>query len=417
MICLLLVLGSLLLFLPFIEFPNDYNFDEMHYAIAAKALVPPHHNLNWEHPPLAKYLIGLGIRLAGDRPIGWRLASMLFGGIAVAGMYALALAIFRERRLAFWVAALTLLNIMLFVLARTAMLEPFFFAFLVWGLACVCFAWDEGRPPAEVRRWLLAAGALFGLSAACKWVGLVPLLFLVLAFATVRLLQRFGARLFHAPPETPDPWYSAQLWPNVRWTTMAGCVLLAAALYFATFLPYLWLPGEAGTLKDIFVLQRDMVRMQSSISEQHHYASNWYQWALDWKPMWFYYRVQDGWFRGILLIGNPVVLFPGLAAAVFCVWAWWRHRSREAFLCAVWYWLLYLCFAVIPRKVSFFHYYLPAACMLSLPLAYVFRHYGGAPLFRVAWGRWAYLAVAALAFALFYSVLVGLPLPPTFTPQ
>ena len=61
--------------------------------------------------------------------------------------------------------------------------------------------------------------------------------------------------------------------------------------------------------------------------------------------------------------------------------------------------LLLLCFAAIPRKISFFHYYLLAACALSLALAYIFEHYGPPSIFRRPWGRWAYLGVAAAAFA------------------
>src|SRR5947199_9082480 len=133
--CLLLFAGAFLVFLPFVGFPTEYNFDEMHYVTAAKLLVPPVANHNWEHPPLAKYLIGLGIALAGDRPLGWRLAAMIFGGISIAGMYACGVAVFRERKLALWVALITLLNMMLFVMARTAMLDVFLTGFIICGMA------------------------------------------------------------------------------------------------------------------------------------------------------------------------------------------------------------------------------------------------------------------------------------------
>lgn len=418
LICLALFTFSFLLFLPFVQFPNDYNFDEMHYVTAAKLLVPPTANFNWEHPPLAKYLIGLGIALAGDTPLGWRLGAMVFGGIAIAGMYAWGLAVFRERLLALWVALLALANMMVFVLARVAMLEVYLLAFLVWGLAMASFAWDPRRPGREQRRLLAACGLLLGLAAACKWVGWVPVIFLLLLWAALRALQRSGSRLFRAPAATDDEWYTPAHWADVRWRDVAlSLVLLPALAYAAAYLPFLWLPRPEGTLLDILTLQSDMARAQASIMGQHHYASEWYKWPLDWKPMWFFWRTSDGWTRAILLIGNPVVLLPGLAAAIFCAWSWARLRTRETFLCAAWYCLLFLCFAVIPRKITFFHYYTPAACALALPLAYVFRHYGGPPLFRRPWGRWAYLGLAVAVFLLFYPVLVGLPLPADFSPR
>ena len=418
-ICLLLFAASFLLFLPFAGFPNEYNFDEYHYVIAAKLLVPPVENLNWEHPPLAKFLIGVGIALAGDRPLGWRIAGMVFGGLSVAGMYACALAIFRNRTLAVWAALITLFNMMLFVLARTAMLEIFLLAFLLWGIAGVSFAWDQHRPARQLRRLLAFAGVMFGLAAACKWVGWVPVIFVLLLWAVLRILQRTGAKLYRAPQLTAeDEWYSPALWQGLRWSDIALCMVIVPILAYASaFIPFAWLPGVESTFGDIARLQRDMAVTQVSITGVHYYSSYWYQWPFGHAHIWFFFKYVDERTRAIILLGNPTLMVPGFIAALFCAWVWWKRRTREVFLAAVWYWLLFLCFAVIPRKTSFFHYYLPAACLLSLPLAYIFGHYGGPPLFRRAWGRWAFLGFTAAVFALFYAVLVGLPLPADFSPR
>ncbi|MBI2677378.1 MAG: glycosyltransferase family 39 protein [Candidatus Koribacter versatilis] len=420
--CLLLFAAAFLVFLPFAGFPIEYNFDEMHYVTAAKLLVPPTANFNWEHPPLAKYLIGLGIALAGDRPLGWRFAGIVFGAISIAGMYVWALAVFHERGLARWVALVTLVNMMVFVLARTAMLDIFLLAFLIWGMAAVSFAWDHRRSAREVRQLLAFAGVMFGLAAACKWVGWVLVIFLVLLWATLRILQRSGATLFRAPEAgaapNDQPWYSPTFWNGVSWSDAVVYMLfLPIVFYAATFLPFLWLPGLDGTVHDIVRLQHDMAFAQAHIEGSHYYSSDWYQWPFDSRHMWFYFKNIAGSTRAVLLMGNPVVFYPGFAAAIFCAGSWWQRRTRETFLCAVWYWLLLLCFTVIPRKISFFHYYLPAACALGLPLAYVFRHYGGPAIFKRPWGRWAFLAAAAGVFVVFYPVLVGLPLPADFSPR
>jgi dolichyl-phosphate-mannose-protein mannosyltransferase len=403
---------------PGADFPTDYNFDEMHYVVAAKLLVPPQTNANWEHPPLAKFLMGLGIAAAGDRPFGWRLGGLVFGAISVAGMYAWALALYRERGLALWVALLTLVNIMVFVLARVAMLEVYLLAFLVWGCAAASFAWDAALPARQARRCLAAAGILLGLASACKWVGLVPLLFVLLLWIALRLLQRHGSRLYRAPAPGAEEWYTPEMWRELTWRDAAAFLVAVPVIVYAlSYLPFLAMPSREGSVKDILVLQLDMLQAQASIVGNHYYASSWYQWPFDWKPMWLYFHSAGGWTRAMLLIGNPLVLFAGLAAALLCAAVWWQRRTRESFLAAAWYWLLFLCFAVIPRKVSFFHYYLPAACALGLALAYVFRHFGGPPVFRRAWGRWAFFAAAAAIFLLFYPVLVGLPLPADFSPQ
>ena len=419
--CLLLFAATFLVLLPWSWIPAEYSFDELHYVTAAKLLVPPLANFNWEHPPLGKYLIGLGIAVAGDRPLGWRLAGMVCGGISIAGMYLWALAVFRERALARWVALLTLVNMMLFVMARTAMLDIFLLTFLILGMAAVSFAWDQRRGPRQVRGLLAIAGAMFGLAAACKWVGWVPALFLILLWMTLRILQASGAKLFRgdaAAESDEQEWYSPELWRGFRWwDALLYLGLLPVASYAATFIPFLWMPGTEGTLADILRLQHDMAYAQAHIVGTHYYSSEWYQWPFDSRHMWFYFKVVGGSTRAVLLLGNPVVLLPGFAAAIFCAAMWWKRRTREAFLSAVWYWLLFLCFTAIPRKISFFHYYLPAACALGLPLAYIFRHYGGPPLFQRAWGRWAFLGAATAVFLVFYAVMAGLPLPTDFSPR
>jgi dolichyl-phosphate-mannose--protein O-mannosyl transferase len=419
--CLLLFIASFLLFLPRVSFPNDYNFDEMHYVTAAKLLVPPEVNFNWEHPPMAKYMIGLGILLAGDRPLGWRLASMVFGAISVAGIYVWALAVFRQRWLAVWVALIALMNCMLFVLARIAMLDIFMCAFLVWGMAMVSFAWDVQRPTAQVRRLLAAAGVFFGLAAACKWVGFVLVIFVFLLWVMLRVFRLTGSTLYRLPRgqrEGIEEWYTADLWAGVTWRhALAWLLLTPVIVYLLAFVPFLHIQGIEGSPRDILRLQLDMARTQASITGNHPYASDWYQWPFDWKPMWYTFISENGWTRAVLLIGNPLILLGGFVAALFCAWEWWKRRTRDAFLASVWYWLLLLCFTAIPRKISFFHYYLPAACALGLSLAYVFLHYGEPPVFRRTWGRWAFLAAAALVFLVFYPVLAGMPLPADFHPR
>src|SRR4051812_578679 len=101
---------SQIFFLTFIQFPKKFNFDEFHYVPAAKSFLALQENKNWEHPPLGKVFISMGIALFGDRPLGWRFMSTIFGSLTLVGMYVLALVLFRNRKTALWVALLTLSN-------------------------------------------------------------------------------------------------------------------------------------------------------------------------------------------------------------------------------------------------------------------------------------------------------------------
>lgn len=80
-------------------------FDEAYYVNAARRIdgipVPDHQSYagdpagqdpNSEHPQLVKLIIAGAIDAFGDGPFAWRIGSVVFGTIAILGMWALALA-------------------------------------------------------------------------------------------------------------------------------------------------------------------------------------------------------------------------------------------------------------------------------------------------------------------------------------
>src|SRR5437868_11690061 len=77
-------------------------FDEAYYVNAARVIAgvrppagvpyadaPLGKDPNAEHPQLAKLVMAGGIELFGDGPLAWRLGSIVFGTLAILGMYAL----------------------------------------------------------------------------------------------------------------------------------------------------------------------------------------------------------------------------------------------------------------------------------------------------------------------------------------
>ncbi|HXZ26387.1 MAG TPA: phospholipid carrier-dependent glycosyltransferase [Terriglobales bacterium] len=421
--CLALYLLAQTLFVVRVAQPSSYVFDEFHYVPAAKAYLSLTNNRNWEHPPLGKYFIGAGIALLGDEALGWRFFSTVFGALIVVGMYLWALAIFREPRLAVWVALITLVDQYLYVMARIAMLDVFMVCFMVWGLAAFSAAWESGRDAASTRRLLRFAGAMFGLATAVKWEGLAAWGSCWLLLVGVRVLRGTGA-----VPQTPvpaaadEPWHAADLWQRVggRYLVLAFG-LLPLALYCVTFLPFLALKwGPDNTLLGILRLQRAILLGHLHVSGVHIYESPWYTWALGLRPQWFAWATDPDnpvYVRAILLLGNPLVMWAGFAAAFVSLWNWVRRGTRDALLVTAWYWGLYLAWAVVPRPLTFYHYYFAAAMALGLNLAYVFRRYERGRLFPVVWARWVFLAAAAVVFVIFFPVLAALRMPGGWFPK
>jgi len=160
--CVCLYTAAQILFLVHIDTPTRLNFDESHYVPAARQLLHDGSDPNHEHPPLGKLLIAAGIGLFGDRPLGWRVMSTVFGALTLVGMYLWALALFKDRGLALWAALMTLVNHLLYVQARIAMLDTFMVAFIVWALAALTWAWHSDDLPAGALAKVGTAGKVLG---------------------------------------------------------------------------------------------------------------------------------------------------------------------------------------------------------------------------------------------------------------
>lgn len=419
-----IILTSVLLFaateallLIHIQYPDHENFDEFHYVKAARALLDLSANTNWEHPPLAKYLIAAGMKVAGDRPFGWRLMPALFGSLSVVGMYLWALLLFRRQSTAAWVALLSMLNGFLFVMGRVAMLDVFMFAFLLYGIIAVTALW-HARDRKQADRLLVAAGVMFGLSMACKWFALAPWVFSLLLIVFIRTLQRSGSTLFRSPQPGTDEWYTPDTFRHLDWTSiLVGLVVLPTIVYLATFVPLRWVPGPKASWSGLLRMQRDISYGQSVISGWHPYSSFWWQWPATRRPMWFAYDAQPNdreHARGVILLGNPAIMWGGLLAVAICLWHWLRARSRTAFFGFAWWVTLYLCWAWVPRTLTFYYYYFPAAMTLSIALACVVEHWRDRRWMR--WGQWLLLAVSLIMFIGLYPFYADLVMPASVMP-
>jgi 4-amino-4-deoxy-L-arabinose transferase-like glycosyltransferase len=135
-----------------------------------------------EHPPLGKWLIGLGIKLDGFSPSGWRIASAVAGILTVGLLFALALRLLASTAAATLAAGLLAVAPLHVVQRRVATLDVFVTLFGVAAMLCWLMDSDFGSarlvPP-----WRLATGIACGAAMASKWSGVLALLAVLVLFA------------------------------------------------------------------------------------------------------------------------------------------------------------------------------------------------------------------------------------------
>ncbi|MDQ7993175.1 MAG: phospholipid carrier-dependent glycosyltransferase, partial [Propionicimonas sp.] len=194
-------------------YPNKLIFDETYYAKDGWTLWKSGYERQWPadtandsvvagnpnvyldspafivHPPVGKWLIGLGEQLFGMNSFGWRVMPLVFGTLLVFITIRLARRLSRSTLIGGIAGILLTLDGLAFVMSRIALLDIFQAFFLVAAVSC-CVAdrdWYRHRladrldslgradfggefgPVVWLRPWRLAAGVLFGLAIGTKW--------------------------------------------------------------------------------------------------------------------------------------------------------------------------------------------------------------------------------------------------------
>ena len=337
-------------------YKNSTYFDEIYHARTAYEHIlglEPYENT---HPTLGKLIISLGIRLFGMNPFGWRFMGALFGVLMLPVLYHLLKQLFGRTRLAFAGTVLFAFDFMHFTQTRIATIDTYavFFLLLMYDAMVVFLKGDVGRdswkrllPP------LLVCGVFTGLGIAAKWtaaygaLGLAGLFFGKLAF-TLWEARRRGEDV------RPLARKCLQL--------CAWCCLffieIPFAIYFAAFLPITTLSHNGGKLWWAFWnYQTTMFNYHAHLEATHSFASPWYEWPFDIRPIWYF--AQDNWngYSTISSFGNPLLWWGCLPALAAAAYLWWKERPRWAAVVLAGFGSVYLPWVLVPRLTFIYHYF------------------------------------------------------------
>lgn len=404
-------------------YENSTYFDEIYHARTAYEHLlglEPYENT---HPPLGKYIIALGITLFGMNPFGWRFMGALFGVLMLPVFYHLCKQLLDKTWLCAMGTFLFAFDFMHFTQTRIATIDTYAVFFLLLMYDCMAVflrqdllrgSWKSLLPP------LALCGLFMGLGIAAKWtcaygaVGLAVLYFGKLALVLIQ--ENRAGRL------TPALSKALKL---CGWC----CLFFLAvpfALYFCAFLPMTTLPHNAGSLwQTFFRYQANMFNYHSQLQAQHYFASPWYEWPLDLRPIW-YFSGGERAYSTISAMGNPLLWWAGLlalpGAAVLLAR---RHTSCALLLTG--YASVYLPWVLVPRLTFIYHYF-TAVPFLILALLAVLGRCAETPLFsrtlRLGCGQDGaqvvrlplaptflalFSAACFLLFLLYYPVISGAP--------
>jgi len=363
-------------------------FDEAYYVNAARRIdgiaVPAHQNYagdpagqdpNSEHPQLAKLVMAGSIELFGDGPFAWRIGSLLFGTLAILGMFVLAGASGASPWCSLLAATLMASDNLLLVAGRIGTLDIYVVAFMIWAAAMYL----RGRP--------LAAGVLLGVGATAKLVA--PYLLLVLLLVELLRHRRTGLR--------------------AAARALAGVTVVATGVYLAVLAvfdriapPYDPETGQTITGGPIAHTQRMLsyAAAQTSPGGPKGIASYPWDWLIDLKPInYLEVTVSSGtsrtWTVHFLgLISPPMLLF-ALPALALALRSGWRGGLDVDVVAVAWFlgtWLPFVALSLFWQRTSYLYYMVIVMPGIYLALARAFTR-PWVP--RWVLGGWLALVLAA----------------------
>ena len=386
---LALILGGALFRLSALGYPPEEYFDEVYHAKSAKQYIEGAAPVEWVHPPMAKHLISLGVRVFGYEPWAWRLAPALFGIGLAPLFYLLARRVAASERAARLAAVVLLLDGVYLVQSRIAMTNIFAVFFQILATLLILGAVLEKKLPI-VRT--LCAGTAFGLALSTRWTSLFALGFIGLLVLVVRRRRLLDVR---------------------ELALLSGAfAVIPAAIYVLSYAPIVvlrpGLPPWGGSLARLFDLQKEIWSYHAHLNATHPYYSAWYTWPFLVRPTWYFFRQTGDTIRGIIAIGNPAIWWASVPVTFWALVTGVRRREPRRLFAAAGFLMLYLPWGLSPRTLNYSHYLFEAIPYACLSLGIILDEYWDG-----SWGvtARAWLGVAVFLFLLFSPLLMGLPVP------
>lgn len=308
------------------------------------------------HPPVGKWLIGLGqMALGAQDPVSWRISTAVVGALTVVMMVLITRRLLGSLLLGAIAGLLMSVDGVHLVHSRTGLLDLFLMAFILGGFGLLLIdrdradaRWRAGLP-LGFRWWRLAAGVSLGLACSVKWSGLYALA--VCGILTVwwdwTRRRRGGDERWLRRGFTHDAV------PAFLQTVPVAAVVYAASWTGWFITPYGYFrdwaaqnghadaPGVWQAVLSFAHYHREAYEFHVGLSTPHDYQANPLGWLLQLRPTSFYYRNYTYGEHGcavekcsaaITSLGNPLLWWLASLSLLLVIWAALRWRDGRAWV-------------------------------------------------------------------------------------
>jgi dolichyl-phosphate-mannose--protein O-mannosyl transferase len=461
----ILVLASVLR-LYNLNYPHTLNFDETYYVKDAYSLLNGGFEREWDsnadssfasgepsgllgapsfvvHPPLGKWIIGLGMLVFGSgSAFGWRIAVALLGVAVVWLSMQSARIIFKSKVWALVAGLLVAIDGVGIVLSRTALLDQILGFFVILAFYFLLKDKEQNRLQRWNRPYLLAMAIALGAATAVKWSGLyfvaTFLAYVVLReiHLNYRVQKSIELQLESSLPRT--------FWilPSIRESFRTATLVLVPALviYLSSWSGWLlsknawsrnWADQDSNALTGIFSwvprslqslwhYHTEIYNFHISLSASHPYAANAFSWLFMLRPTAFFWEERSSGcmfdtatsdcVSAVTSLGNPIIWWAALLATGVLASSWFRTRDKRTTLLSIGLIAGYLPWLFLPNRTMFEFYVVSFSPWIILILVAGLRAWFKNSPTRVTAANWivGYLFIAVITSAFFYPIWSGM---------
>ena len=393
-----------------ISYYNSAYFDEIYHPRTAYEHIQGVYPYEISHPPLGKLILGMGIRLFGMTPFGWRFMGTLFGVGMLPLLYVFLKNLFGRTSIATCGTILLAADFMHLTQTRLATIDTyaFFFILLMYYFMYRYLVLPAGASFKRCALPLFLSGLFWGIGAASKWT---------VIYGCTGLVVLYFIGLYQKLRDWPEETRRERLGWTVKILAFSVLVfaLIPAVIYTLSYLPYAAASGDLSLqnlIHEMWENQKYMLSYHSGVNDSHPYSSRWYQWLLDIRPILYYMdNSVSGYTTRFAAFVNPVVCWGGLLAILSTAVQAVRRRCGIALFLFIGYLAQLVPWFFIGRTTFAYHYF-PSVLFLVLALGYVFYTLSQQEDL-VSWkpAMYAVTGGAVGLYALFYPVLVGIQIP------
>lgn len=388
-------------------------FDELYHARTGYEYIHKIEPYETVHPPLGKVLISLGIMLFGMNPFGWRIMGVLFGILMVPVMYALGKRFFKKSEYALLAAFLFTFDFMHYTQSHIATLDVFavFFILLMFYFMYRYFTmnvYQDGLKKTFVP--LALSGLFFGIGAATKWIGIYAGAGLAVIFFTSIGQRYLEYRRAKRSGDEAAFERVRNFWKNTG-LTVIWCVLffviIPIIIYILAYIPYFRIGYD---LKGIWQCQVTMFSYHSGLEATHPYQSLAVEWPYIARPVWYFMGAfePEGKVATISVMGNPAVWWIcslGTLALIAGLCIKKVKGNPAIFVSIVGVVCNFMPWLFIQRCIFIYHFFATVPFIILSSVCLLAEIEKKHP--KIAWVKWAWMAVTLLLFVIFFPVISG----------